>query len=699
MDITTFFKKKTDDNFINLKQNSKSELQNRFQLLIGNFVKDEVIDLLEYAQLQSFLKSGGTIVAMGRFDQIKNKIDDSEKLTSKTKQEFDLTCRSLFEHLYKIINNKTVNIDALITGLREHNQNSIEFTKDQIEGCKSLFEFLYDNNQMTYGLYGYAGTGKTTTITKIVHYMLQKNYVKSVAFCAPTNKAVNIMKSKFRNDIDLLLKSKLSNNDEICLMEQLERLEQSGYKISFLTIHKLLNCEIDYNVSGERTFTIGGKSLINNYDLVIVDECSMNPFSIVAHIHNDIKNHEVSLGRDRTAKKMPKVMFVGDPAQLPPVNENVSIVFAKSEKDFSFDIYKSVFKESYSETEIKRKFEEFKKAVLNQKCTTLQQVVRSNDDKVVGLCNETRKWVIGVIDKPKVGMFTSNKVKFYKYKGENKTETEWFKTCMKYFKNRENYVSTIILTWTNKQCDDYNNAVRKQLYKKDKLNQFEVGDILILNDFYNVKESEVKDKKDHQKRFYTSEQIKVVGLDEVIKVVPEFSLQLPQHLEKMKDYAYLDDKYKKVITTINKNTIRKYEVWKLYVEKLTEATDDKKDNIFQIYVIKDISKNQLDNDKTESVTKIHELRKVLKQFFRTNSDRIDEEVIRPLWREWNHRFIEPFADLNHGSSITVHVSQASTYYNVFVDAHDILKNRRNDEGKRCMYTAITRTSNEVHILI
>ena len=35
---------------------------------------------------------------------------------------------------------------------------------------------------------------------------------------------------------------------------------------------------------------------------------------------------------------------------------------------------------------------------------------------------------------------------------------------------------------------------------------------------------------------------------------------------------------------------------------------------------------------------------------------------------------------------------------VFVDAHDIFKNNNANEAKRCIYTALTRTSNELHIL-
>jgi hypothetical protein len=37
---------------------------------------------------------------------------------------------------------------------------------------------------------------------------------------------------------------------------------------------------------------------------------------------------------------IPKVLFIGDPAQLPPVNEIISSIFAKSKEDLDFNLYK-----------------------------------------------------------------------------------------------------------------------------------------------------------------------------------------------------------------------------------------------------------------------------------------------------------------------------------------------------------------------
>ena len=103
----------------------------------------------------------------------------------------------------------------------------IKFTKDQKKGIHKIIKFLYTDNIQTYGLYGYAGTGKTTLIVSIVSYLLKNNYVKSIVLTAPTNKAVNIMKSKFRNELNSILKDITNNiiNKDLNFEDQIRLLQ------------------------------------------------------------------------------------------------------------------------------------------------------------------------------------------------------------------------------------------------------------------------------------------------------------------------------------------------------------------------------------------------------------------------------------------------------------------------------------------
>ena len=53
------------------------------------------------------------------------------------------------------------------------------------------------NNELL--LIGYAGTGKTTLVTKFINDMITNKICNNIAIAAPTHKAVNIAKSKLFN--------------------------------------------------------------------------------------------------------------------------------------------------------------------------------------------------------------------------------------------------------------------------------------------------------------------------------------------------------------------------------------------------------------------------------------------------------------------------------------------------------------------
>ena len=73
--------------------------------------------------------------------------------------------------------------------------------------------------------------------------------------------------------------------------------------------------------------------------------------------------------------------------------------------------------------------------------------------------------------------------------------------------------------------------------------------------------------------------------------------------------------------------------------------------------------------------------------------------INKIWKNWQTNVIDRFAQLNYGYAITVHKSQGSTFKNVFIDISDILDNNNTDEVSKCLYTAITRSSNTLELLV
>ena len=138
----------------------------------------------------------------------------------------------------------------------------------------------------------------------------------------------------------------------------------------------------------------------------------------------------------------------------------------------------------------------------------MTEIIRSNLTNVINLCFNIRELIDNIVKCPQINKFVGNGV--YIYKKDNKiqkTESEWFK---KYISYNNSMDSNIILAWTNKQCNTYNETIRKIMFKhKSVINKYEIGDILILNDFYIMDEiKNTAEKK--QDKFYTSEQIKII---------------------------------------------------------------------------------------------------------------------------------------------------------------------------------------------
>jgi exodeoxyribonuclease-5 len=133
-------------------------------------------------------------------------------------------------------------------------------------------------------LTGNAGTGKTTLMQAVVKALQEEG--RRVAVCAPTHKAVRVIASK---------------------------LAAAGIEVSFIgTIHSFLGLKIQ--VDGEKTkLRKSGKSMKNDADTVICDECSMLGEELTRIMREELDRHFV--------------LFLGDPAQLPPVGEHHSPTF------------------------------------------------------------------------------------------------------------------------------------------------------------------------------------------------------------------------------------------------------------------------------------------------------------------------------------------------------------------------------------
>jgi exodeoxyribonuclease-5 len=128
-------------------------------------------------------------------------------------------------------------------------------------------------------LSGYAGVGKTTVVGQVVAKVAASGLRVLVA--ASTNKAATVLANKI-------------NSPTVAL---------AG------TVHSSLALKMTENADGTRTLSksLRSRSTLHEYDFAVIDEASMIDRALFANV----------LG----ARQSCRVLFVGDPAQLPPVGD------------------------------------------------------------------------------------------------------------------------------------------------------------------------------------------------------------------------------------------------------------------------------------------------------------------------------------------------------------------------------------------
>jgi len=495
-----------------------------------------------------------------------------------------------------------IEIDKIITNI----DSSYHFSDEQQDAINNIIKFLANEDKKLFGLFGYAGTGKTTLIIRIIGYLIVNKHIKTVGISAPTNKALNVLMNKFTN----YLKNECNINDE-------------NENVDFFTLHKLLNFKPEVTEDGTMDFVRNELLTIRKkYDIIIIDECSMIPQHMVDILLEEIKNYT-------------KVIFCGDDAQLPPINETRSKIFNNIDENI-----------------------------------TLKKIMRCRNKHVTKLWNVIRLWENNV--KPELKRYV-NKKNIYFYNNKD----EWINKCIN---NMIDKKYNIILAWTNKCVHDYNEIIRKKVISHDNINdKYAIGDLLIVNGYYEMK-GEMTTMKIH-----TSEQIVVNGVEKIIYKTNNLINRLVNT-----NYKYLIS----TIDKINNMTERKYDCWKLKVKKIVSDEEEYDDN-FIVYICDDV---KLTKEKEESLNILKDFKKYFDKFIKVNKTE-KKKIIKSIMKVWYNIFITPFANVNYGYSITVHKSQGSTYNNIFIDVPDILKNNNKDDGKKCLYTATTRASNELHMLL
>lgn len=419
-------------------------------------------------------------------------------------------------------------------------------------------------------------------------------------------------------------------------------------RVNLSTIHRFLDYKQKIDKNNEKYFSRNKKSKLNwnKYGLLIIDECSM----LNDDICNDITEQVMKIVKTNNFK----VIYIGDISQLNPINQNKSNIF--------------------------------KKDIENLK---LNKIIRTNNNKIMDICNSHKKWDLENII-PNLAEHISKNVVVLNNK------KEWLKKFKKeFFKSQNN----IILCWTNKNKDYYNNYMRKKIFKKDNLEKYEINEILIFSDFHKI----IYKQDDEEKEVYFKSSQQFIIKDIIIE---NFTLNKITITKTSK----LNDKLNNIIIN-NLEIVNNYldETFKIYKMKIIKNNinnnmDEEIDNnIYEIFVIHNDDDKNFENIKSKCIDTITDIKiqcyKEIKES--NNKNEIQNEIENKIIKIWNmfNLIIEVIAKINYSYAITVHLSQSKTYNNVYIDINNILENQNLSEKKKLIYTALTRASNSLKLLI
>ena len=290
-------------------------------------------------------------------------------------------------------------------------------TAQQEQAMKMVKEFIADKDSQIFILKGYAGTGKTTLIRCITDYLSTQSL--QAQLMAPTGRAAKILRTKLQD-----------NNAST--------IHKGIYKFSHLIIEEsegILKYVFPLKESkGRGIYIIDEASMISSRK----SNSELFQFGSGILIYDLLSYARVNFGG--------KIIFVGDPMQLPPVGDNCSMAL---EETFFNELSMRVY--SYELTDI----------------------VRQDKDSCI-LANATM--IRDLIKKKE-----KNNLVFEKKENEV-MDIEAVDVAKKYCEDSDRL--SAIVCYSNQQASDYNSAIRAILFPN--ANHVVAGDklMVVCNSYY-----------------------------------------------------------------------------------------------------------------------------------------------------------------------------------------------------------------------
>ena len=284
-----------------------------------------------------------------------------------------------------------------------------DLSEDQEKALQHMIKFVSSTDRQML-LAGYAGTGKTSILRIFLKYMAENKSGTEIVCTAPTNEAVRVISKTTGEDYNK-------------------------------TIFSLLGLALMYVDDRDPILTQVGSPKIQEYDLVIIDECSMLDHEIVQKIEGVLRQFSYL-----------KVIYIGDDAQLPPILDtkrgiNRSIVFGLQNK------------------------------------VQLTEVMRTaKDNPIIGVVTDIRNNLDSpddIFSRETIINEHGDGIQFYDSRDEFMDDM-YADFCSESYKTDNNYVRGI--AYTNKAIYAMNQQVRKKIFTNDTLNEYEIGENLIVDE-------------------------------------------------------------------------------------------------------------------------------------------------------------------------------------------------------------------------
>lgn len=311
--------------------------------------------------------------------------------------------------------------------------NDIQLTTGQQEALNELKNFIEQDEEEVFILKGYAGSGKTLLIRFLADWLIKKN--QEGLLMAPTGRAARVLSNKtgyYAATIHSMLYvfSKISRTDA----------HQAGHEDEEPWNEDVVQLALHFELRAQSK---------NDQKLIVVDEASM-----VSHLAED-HLHAARFGTGRLLHdlmhfaKGRKIVFVGDPCQLPPV---------------SSDPFSAALSKSYLIKNFHVRVREFELTqIVRQQPNS--EILRLADPIRQGIDNEQfTKWV--KLDWPRTEQVVLLN-----------SEQNVIETFVKLFRKHGHH-HAIIVNHSNALCSRVNKAIRQQLYPNKQ--NLQPGDLLMV---------------------------------------------------------------------------------------------------------------------------------------------------------------------------------------------------------------------------